>query len=655
MTTADTLSQLRQRITAGYSVLSLRTFEEQRWEGELRSIAEELERGFAVWTLTSGLIPALVDGSDSHSPLALLTQLAECPSDQLVLLKDLHRHLSDPAVSRKLRDILPSLPARRVTLLMMSPVDDIPPELLKDITRVELPLPGMDEMRQVLHTVSAELSRTPDWLPAQQEKLVQGVLGLTADEGRRALTSVLAGCEEWTDDIFRLLAAEKRHLIQGANLLEFFDLDASLDDVGGLDGLKEWIEQRAAAFHPDAAQRGVSLPRGVLLAGVQGCGKSLSARAIARMLGFPLVRLDVGSLLESAVGGSEQNLRDVLRLMDTIAPAVLWLEELDKAFAGFTDEGGGDAVLSRLVGRFLTWLQEHTSRVFVVATANKIRQLPPEFLRRGRFDDIFFVDLPNFDERLDIFRIHLSRRGWKEDKFDLGELASTTDGFSGAEIEQVVNSALIESFAQNRVPTQQDLIESRERTVPLSVTMEDEIFELREWARTRCRPATLDHRIMQVMEAEERQGEAPAQQPLARPKWMDLAEHGQLAPAIVEYIRARDHALWSNLLKDLQPYFTVRGDYGVVLRSQPKVALWLRISRELADCLCEAIEGRRLYLHVLDAKSYAAAESPQLPPLTALPSEPQKTAAWLPTAFKLLPPPTGSGPLGKVARVKMSG
>ena len=242
---------------------------------------------------------------------------------------------------RKLRDMLPQLVEQRKTLLAIGPNDEVPVELIKEVTTLELPLPGIEEMRTELHRAIAERGdAAPEMTPAHEEHLLKAVLGLTGQEARKAFARALQGVEKVSDDVYAALVAEKRHMVQGSDLLEFFDLEEGIGDIGGLDGLKEWIQQRAEAFSVDAQSRGISNPKGVLLAGVQGCGKSLSAKAIARLLGFPLVRMDMSNLLEQQRGSSEQNLREVLHLMETIAPSVLWLEEIDKAFAGLPGGGG---------------------------------------------------------------------------------------------------------------------------------------------------------------------------------------------------------------------------------------------------------------------------------------------------------------------------
>lgn len=659
MTTAEALDDLRSRVMSEYVILLLRTYEEQRWENELADLALELERGLVVWSVTSGPQPALrSDGNGRPDALAFLEQVEQYPPDHLFLLKDLHPHLSDPRVVRKLRDMVSPLQRHNKTLLLMGPVDDVPLELIKDVSIIELPLPGIEEMRRELADVLATRDGfgTLEVDPKQEEHLLNAVLGLTAQEARKAFSRALQGQEEISDEVYVALVAEKRQMVQGSDLLEFFDLEESVDDIGGLDGLKEWVAQRSEAFSVDAQERGISNPKGVLLVGVQGCGKSLSAKAIARLLGFPLVRLDLSNLLESARGSSEQNLRDVLRVMETIAPSVLWMEEIDKAFAGFDDEANTDATMSRIFGRFLTWLQEHKEPVFVVATANNVSHLPPELLRRGRFDELFFVDLPNYYERKSIFDIHLKRRGWKPDKFDMEDLSNKTEGYSGAEIETIVNSAVIESYSQGRLLTQKDLLDARDLTVPLSVTMEDKIFDLREWARTRCRPATPDSRVLQVMEEEERRGESRVADGAGftpQHRWKELADAGQLDAAFVEYIRYREAVPLNRLEADISEYVETAGDYGLVLKHDPRIVLWTRISRDFADLIAKFVEGKRLYLNPCSAETYGEGRRLSLPTLDSLPDEKLEKPAWLPTTLRLIPPPEGSARFSRVARIRM--
>ncbi|QDT53643.1 ATP-dependent zinc metalloprotease FtsH 2 [Caulifigura coniformis] len=651
LTTALALEDLRLRILAGYPLLLLRTYEEERWIRELGELCGEMEKGLVAWSATSGAEPPLLELV--CEPLEFLRQTADYPEDHVFVLKDLHPHLKDSAVVRQLRDLIPGLRERRQSILLISPVDDVPVELMKDLFVMELPLPGLEEMREVLGGVRESLLNPVRMEPDQEEHLLKAVLGLTAEEARKAYARALQNREDIDDSVYAGLVAEKRNMVQGSDLLEFFDLDEGVDDIGGLEGLKAWIAERAEAFSVDARSRGISNPKGVLLAGVQGCGKSLSAKAIARLLGFPLVRMDLSSLLESARGSSEQNLREVLHTMETIAPSVLWLEEIDKAFAGFDAEATTDATIARIVGRFLTWLQEHTAPVFVVATANNVSRLPPELLRRGRFDELFFVDLPNYYERKAIFEIHLKRRGWKPEMFDTDALSNRTDGYSGAEIEQVVNSAIIESYSQSRMLTDDDLEQSRDRTVPLSVTMEDQIFSLREWARSRCRPATLDSRLAQMMDEEERRGEDNVGDGRApKLKWLELAEYGQFGPAIIEYVRFHDHVPLDRLVTDLGACFESSGEFGLVLNADTKAVVWTRMSREMADQLATFVAGKRLYLNPARPDAYQL-RTLDLPVLQNLPAEKLDRPAWMPMTLRLMPPAGGSARYSRLARIKL--
>jgi SpoVK/Ycf46/Vps4 family AAA+-type ATPase len=344
------------------------------------------------------------------------------------------------------------------------------------------------------------LSGTDD----DKEKMLKAVVGLTQREAAKALARSILGKEKIDDDVLARLVSDKKSLLRGSDLLEFYDLGESVKDIGGLEGLKDWLSSRAGAYSEKARKAGLPLPKGVLLLGVQGCGKSLSARATARLLSFPLVRLDISSLLSADRGSSEKNMREALRTVENVAPAVLWLDEVEKAFGGVGNEGGGDGTLTRIFGSFLTWLQDQTKPIFVMATANSVTNLPPELLRRGRFDELFFINLPNYHERQQIFEIHLGKRGWKPGNYNIEQLSERTEGYSGAEIEQVVISAMFDAYTNGRKLSQQDLLDSQEQTVPLSVTMEEKIFELREWARTRCRPATPDSRVIRMLEEENR-------------------------------------------------------------------------------------------------------------------------------------------------------
>ena len=663
MNTSEALDTLRSRILSRYTMLFLKTWEEERWENELSELALEIERGLVTWSSTSGWQPAIGNGNVSESPAAFLDDIVAYPSEHVFLLKDFHPFLDDPTVVRRLRDLVPTLTEQQKTLLFVGPVSRIPVELQSEAVAMELPLPDLEEMREQLAGVFLERREsgepTLEFDTVSEERLLKAVLGLTAREGRKALARALLGRDEVDDDLFRQLVSEKKHLVQGSDLLEFHDLEEGLADVGGLDGLKEWIIQRANAFSTRAQEQGVPTPKGVFLLGVQGCGKSLISRAIAGLLSFPLVRLDVSNLLAADQGQSEQNMRHVLNLVETIAPAVLWIDEIDKGFSG-SGEMAQETTMTRLLGRFLTWMQEHRSQVFVVATANSIHRLPPEMLRRGRFDELFFVNLPNFHERKPIFDIHLLKRGWKPEKFDVDELSRQTEGYSGAEIEQIVVTAMVECYNQGRVLTQSDLQNAREESVPLSVTMEEQIFELREWARDRCRPATPDSRVVQMLEeehghSEETTFEAVADGDDGEGEWLELAEHGQVAAALVEYVRRRDEVTFAELLGDFAPFIETSGQQGLALRSDPNIVLWYGIPSELASTLAKLVSSRKLYLYPAGVDDLRAENAPgDLPMIDRLPDERVERPMWLPVVIGDVAPEGGPGRFGRVARMALN-
>ena len=665
MTTLETLDEIGARIRSQYTLLFLKTFEEARWEEELANLLLEMDRGLVTWTVTQGPQPAPVeDPGPPFDPLRFLDQIEAYPPDHVFLLKDFHPFLTEPRVIRRLRDLALTLERQRQTLVFLGPVATVPLDLRKEAFEIDLPLPGLEDLQRELDDILAERRRrqpaAPAVPPEVAERLAKAVMGLTAREARKALQLALRGREQVDDEVFRDLVAEKRHLVQGSDLLEFYDLDEGVRDVGGLEVLKDWLAKRSEAFTERAREQGIPLPKGLLLLGVQGCGKSLTARATARLLGFPLVRLDVANLLSSDRGTSERNLRDVLRLMETIAPAVLWLDEIEKGFAGLGNEEdpAQDATMARLFGSFLTWMETRRQAVFVVATANSVANLPPEMLRRGRFDELFFVDLPNYHERREILAIHLSKRGWKPDKYQLNQLADRTEGYSGAELEQIVVSAMIEAFGQGRLLADEDLERARDQTVPLSVTMEERVFQLREWAASRCRRATLDSRVSQMIEDERREAELNAVlEPDDRPlePWEDLAEHGQLNAGIVEFLRRRETVTLAQLEETFTRWCPGPAEVGLALRSDPNAVLWTGLTPPLAETLAGLISNRRVFLHPAPAESYQAAQRQVKLPLAAeLPAEKLPRPMWLPAVLRLIPAEgASSGRFARVSRIKL--
>lgn len=484
-------------IQAQYPLIYLVTSEEERAESAIALIAtHKPEKRIFVWTLTRGIIE-YGEGSPQHGtipPQQAFEFAIRHKEPAIFVFKDLHPFLQDGTgsaeVVRWIRDAIAAFKGTKKTIILMSPFQQIPIELEKEVAVLDFALPSMTELETVL---ARQLIAMPGkHLETEvREKLVKAALGLTKDEAEKVYRKASVTANRLTGEEVEIILSEKKQLIRRNGILEYIEDDGTLASVGGLEELKHWLTQRSNAFTERARDYGLPQPKGMLILGVPGCGKSLIAKTTARLWGLPLLRLDMGRVYDgSTVGKSEANLRAALKTAESISPAILFIDELDKAFGGAggsADSDGGTS--SRIFGSFLTWMQEKTSPVFVMATANRVERLPSEFLRKGRFDEIFFVDLPTAEERQDIFRIHLMKRRRAIDRFDLVQLANVCEGFSGAEIEQALVAAMYEAFAQDREFTQLDIIAACRATVPLSKTMNEQVTALRDWARQRARPA----------------------------------------------------------------------------------------------------------------------------------------------------------------------
>jgi SpoVK/Ycf46/Vps4 family AAA+-type ATPase len=482
-------------IQAQYPLIYLVTSEEERAEQTIEALAQgKPQRKVFVWTVTHGIVeygqPRNVTQHNTVSPEAAVEWVIRQREPGIFVFKDLHPFIDSPAVTRWLRDAIASFKETQRTIILMSPVQNVPVELEKEVIVLDYPLPDMTELNLVL-SQQLELSRTRRVTTEAREKLLKAALGLTRDEAEKVYRKAHVTAGRLTEEEVDIVLSEKKQLIRRNGILEYIEEDETLDAVGGLDELKHWLRQRSNAFTERAREYGLPQPKGMMILGVPGCGKSLIAKTTSRLWGLPLLRLDMGRVYDgSMVGRSEANLRNALKTAESISPTILFIDEIDKAFAGSTgsaDSDGGTS--SRIFGSFLTWMQEKTSPVFVMATANRVERLPGEFLRKGRFDEIFFVDLPSADERKEIFRIHLSKRREDIARFDLDQLVMVCDGFSGAEIEQALIAAMYEAFAQDREFTQLDIIAAIRATLPLSKTMHEQVTALRDWARQRARPA----------------------------------------------------------------------------------------------------------------------------------------------------------------------
>jgi AAA+ superfamily predicted ATPase len=490
--------QLDIYIRARYPLLWVVTPEEERALQELEALAQEQKKRLLLWSSTVGLVnPALAGRVDNskRDPLVLLTTILEDEDPCLWVLRDFHPFLKDMNIVRRLREVAFALHEGKKTVILLSPVLKIPTELEKEVTVVDLALPDSKQLETMLSAeiASAQKNGRIDLAldKRQRGRLVQACLGLTEREARGAIAKAIIQANGRLDgDAVETVTAEKQQIIRKSGLLEFYASEEVLTNVGGQQTLKSWLRKRVRAFSDEARAFGLPEPKGILLVGVQGCGKSLVAKAVANSWRLPLLRLDVGRLFASLVGSSEENLRGAIRVAESIAPVVLWVDEIEKGFSGVGSSNVSDAgTAARVFGSFITWLQEKQKPVFVIATANTVDQLPPELVRKGRFDEIFFVDLPDASERAEIWRIHLAKRNRDPDGFDLNTLAMASDGLSGAEIEQAVIAGLYEAFDKNRPLTMGDLLEVLQETVPLSQMMAEEIDALRAWAKQRARRA----------------------------------------------------------------------------------------------------------------------------------------------------------------------
>ncbi len=485
---------MREKITryirAGYAGLYLVSPEEQRVEAELKAIADHLNYQLFAWSVTAGLIDTRTGASRGcQDPMEAVSIIAELPENTVVLLRDFQPFLDDPnpIIIRNLRDQLRAGKLHGKTIAMLGCRLKLPPELEREFTVLDFALPDASALQQVLRGI-VESTGKPQPDEVFTAALIDAARGLTTGEAEDAFALSVIEAGELSPVV---VAREKAQAVRKNGLLELVESNESLASIGGLDQLKDWLLKRREAFTPRAVEYGLPTPKGVLMLGVPGCGKSLAAKATASVFGIPLLRLDAGRIFAGLVGQSEANLRSVIQTAEAIAPCVLWLDELEKAFAGSKSSGSTDGgTASRVFGSFIYWMQEKKAPVFIVATANDVSQLPPEMLRKGRWDELFFVDLPTREEREAIWTIQIQKFHRDSCDFDLRQLAKVTEAFTGSEIEQVFSEALYRGFDQDQEPTDLTIGEVLVDFVPLSKLMGERMSELRTWATGRARPAT---------------------------------------------------------------------------------------------------------------------------------------------------------------------
>jgi SpoVK/Ycf46/Vps4 family AAA+-type ATPase len=429
---------------------------------------------------------------NTREPVQALANMESMTVEAVFILKDFHRHMDDPVVVRRLRDVGQKFSANRRTVIITAPEITVPPELSTLVEYFDLPLPDRERLHEIVHETFTRLAKTHT-LKLQLDAsgvdaMAANLRGLTEEEAERAISQALvtryALCPETVTDVLEA----KKQLLRHSGMLEFVEASDNMASVGGLENLKHWLQQRRGAWEDAAREFGLEPPRGMIILGVQGCGKSLCARAVAGEWKLPLVKFDTSAVYDKYIGETEKRIRKVFQVAEGLAPCVLWIDELEKVFAGSgPDSASADAgVSSRLLASFLSWMQDRKASVFVAATCNNVTVLPPELIRKGRFDELFFVDLPNQAERKQIFSIQLAKRKRNPPDFDLDRTSSASNGYSGAEIDAAVQGGLYAAYSEKKDLSTELLIAALAQTVPLSTTRAEEISELREWARTRA-------------------------------------------------------------------------------------------------------------------------------------------------------------------------
>lgn len=504
----DVRDQIELLIRARYPILYVVSWEETRVRDQVAEVAKRRNKRLFEWSATMGITPAGTPiqsqkgrNPATRDPLVALDQVIDQVEPALFLLHDFHPFLqkNNYAVIRRLKEIAIHLKNSYKTILIVSPILEVPPELEKEITVLDFPLPCAEELSTLLDRIVEEVKDNQkvaiDLDPDGREQLLKAALGLTLTEAENVFAKIIVGDGRLDASDVPQVFSEKKQILRKTGLLEYYESQEQFGAIGGLDCLKEWLGKRQAALTDRARAFGLPPPKGILLLGVQGCGKSLCAKAVSALWKLPLLRLDVGRMFGSLVGSSEENMRRAIRIAESVAPAILWIDEIDKALAGSGGSASTDGgTTARVFGTLLTWLSEKTAPVFVISTANDISQLPPELLRKGRFDEIFYVDLPSVEERREIFKIHLAKRGRKAEKFDVARLAESAKGFSGAEIEESIISALFDVFSAGKELETDDVRKAIAETVPLSRTMEEGLTRLRAWADGRARNASVARR-----------------------------------------------------------------------------------------------------------------------------------------------------------------
>jgi len=491
------VKNLEKLITSRHNCISIVTAEEQYALEVIRNVAMKLSRDLWLWSAGTGVRDGLLQQSpaiaETGQPYSGLCNLAAVDDGAICITLDLAEHIRAGNALRALRDLINDFAQDSRILIMIDREDNLPGVIKSYAHPFELSLPDEKEIEQIARDTVKEFHKdSPITIEIGKKgfnAIIKNLLGLTRRQARQVVIDAIALDRKLCEDDINKVISNKRRIVQSSGLLEYIETPLELDAIGGMNNLKKWLRDRKNAFSEDAGEFGLTSPRGLLMLGVQGAGKSLCAKAVSTAWRQPLLRLDPGSLYASYVGQSEQNLRQSLHQAEMMAPVILWIDEIEKAFASAASHSTDGGLSQRMFGTLLTWLQEHPPGVFVIATANDIEALPPELLRKGRFDEIFFVGLPKSDARKQIFKIHLRKRKRNPADYDLNKLVKQSEGYSGAEIEQVVMAALHEAYAQKQQVTTEHILDALRNSPPLSVTMREKIQSLIQWSKGRCVPA----------------------------------------------------------------------------------------------------------------------------------------------------------------------
>lgn len=506
----DTKAIVHEKAKAGYPALYLVSSEDVRCTQEIHEAAKLLDREFYVWTLGRGLTKESGKKNqdpigDTESPAQVLEKIRELPDKGIFVLRHYHHFLEAPPIQALILDLVGKLKMSKKMIVIVTPVQSLPPELEKEFALFETPLPTKEMLSKVLNgiVIGSQLPDSKKPSEAVRTELINAATGLTTTEAENvfALSLLRPAIQKMEGVVWdpKVVLGEKCAALKKTGLLEYIPAEGiNMESVGGMKALKKWVSRRKRAFTDEAKAFGLPPPKGILMVGPPGSGKSLGAKAVSAELGLPLIRCDFGKLLGSLVGQSENNMRKAIELAEAMSPCILWIDEIEKALAGSTGGSHDSGVGARLLGYLLTWMQEKTSPVFVYATANDVNGLPPELLRKGRFDEMWSVLLPNDEERKEILEIHLKKRGrqhligGKAKGIDLDHFVKETKGYSGAEIEASIIEALFEAFDENHEMTALELQSAVDHILPLSQTMAEKIMALEKWCKNRTRAANGD-------------------------------------------------------------------------------------------------------------------------------------------------------------------